>query len=127
MIKKLISAIRNKKNNSSSRPWGTYTILHDDDTCKVKIIEVLPGQRLSLQSHEKRTEFWVITEGEGLMTLGNFNFKLKQGDRIKIPVKTKHRIKNIGNTILKFIEVQTGTYFGEDDIIRYEDDYGRTK
>lgn len=125
MIKKLFSAIRKKKNDPSVRPWGKYTVLHDGDTCKVKIIEVLPGKRLSLQSHEKRTEFWVIAEGVGLMTLGKFQFTLSAGDKIKIPVKAKHRIENTGDTILKFVEVQTGTYFGEDDIVRYEDDFGR--
>lgn len=125
MIKKLISAIRRKKDLESTRPWGSYQVLHEDNTCKVKVITVLPGKRLSLQSHEKRTEFWVITEGKGLMTLGSLQYTLKAGEKVKIPVGTKHRIENTGQIPLKFIEVQTGTYFGEDDIKRYEDDFGR--
>lgn len=125
MIKKLISAIRKKKEDLSIRPWGTYQILHEDEVSKVKLITVLPGKRLSLQSHDKRTEFWVLTEGKGLMTLGKFQFELEAGDKIKIPVKMKHRIENTGDVLLKFVEVQTGSYFGEDDIIRYEDDFGR--
>lgn len=124
MIKKLISAIRKNK-DPSIRPWGNYKILHEDVHCKVKIIEVLPGKRLSLQSHEKREEIWTITEGNGMMTLGVMKFTMKVGDKVKIPFGTKHRIENIGTVPLKFIEVQTGTYFGEDDIIRYEDDFGR--
>lgn len=126
MIKKLISAIRKNK-ESSTRPWGKYQILFEDDNCKVKIITVLPGKRLSLQSHEKREEYWIITQGEGLMTLGVMNFKMNAGDKIKITYGTKHRIQNIGKIPLVFIEVQTGTYFGEDDIVRYDDDFGRVK
>lgn len=125
MIKKIISAIRKKKSDPSVRPWGKYKVLHDGEECKVKIIEVLPGQRLSLQSHEKRAEYWYIIAGEGLMTLENFKFPLKAGGKINIPVKMKHRIENTGTETLKFIEIQTGTYFGEDDIVRYDDDYGR--
>jgi mannose-6-phosphate isomerase-like protein (cupin superfamily) len=127
MIKKLISSIRKKKEDPSVRPWGNYKILHEEETCKVKIITVLPGKRLSLQSHEKREEIWVVTEGSGMMTLGVMKFTMKVGDKVKIPYGTKHRIENIGTVPLKFIEVQTGTYFGEDDIVRYEDDYGRAK
>jgi hypothetical protein len=127
MIKKLISAIRKKKEDPSVRPWGNYQILHEEDSHKVKVITVLPGKRLSLQSHEKREEFWVVVEGEGLMTLGIMKFTMKVGDKVKIPLTTKHRIENIGTVPLKFIEVQTGTYFGEDDIIRYEDDFGRAQ
>lgn len=125
MIKKLISAIRKKKSDPSVRPWGNYKVLHDGEDCKVKIIEVLPGQRLSLQSHEKRNEYWYIITGQGLMTLGNFVFPIKKGGKINIPVKMKHRIENTGTEVLKFVEIQTGSYFGEDDIVRYDDDYGR--
>lgn len=125
MIKKLISAIRKNKVDPSIRPWGKYKILHEDENCKVKIIEVIPGQRLSLQSHEKRSEYWYIITGEGLMTLENLKFPLKAGGKVNIPVKMKHRIENTGIEVLKFVEIQTGSYFGEDDIIRYSDDYGR--
>lgn len=126
MIKKLIEQFRKKDQKEVGvRPWGKYTVLLDDERCKVKIIEVLPGKRLSLQSHEKRTEFWTIVEGEGLMTLNNMTFTVKAGEKVKIPVGTKHRIQNISLAPLTFIEVQTGTYFGEDDIVRYDDDFGR--
>jgi mannose-6-phosphate isomerase len=125
MIKKLITALRKPKQDPSVRPWGNYKILHEDDTCKVKLITVNPGKRLSLQSHSKREELWVITEGTAMMTLGVMKFTMKVGDKVKIPYHTKHRVENIGTVPLKFVEVQTGTYFGEDDIVRYEDDFGR--
>lgn len=126
MIKKLIEQFKKRDSKEvGERPWGKYTVLLDDPRCKVKIIEVLPDKRLSLQSHEKRTEFWTIVEGEGLMTLGNMTFTVKAGEKVKIPVGTKHRIQNTALTPLTFIEVQTGTYFGEDDIVRYDDDFGR--
>lgn len=125
MIKKLISALKKPKKDESERPWGSYKILHEDNNCKVKIITVMPGKRLSLQSHSKREELWVITEGTAMMTLGVMKFTMKVGDKVKIPYHTKHRVENIGTVPLKFVEVQTGTYFGEDDIVRYEDDFGR--
>ena len=109
------------------RPWGYFAILEDKDTHKVKRIVVYPGQRLSYQSHEKRAETWVFTKGEGTLTLDDHDMHVRAGTLIKIPIKTKHRIKNDGENHLEFIEVQTGTYFGEDDIIRYSDDYGRTQ
>jgi mannose-6-phosphate isomerase len=126
MIKKIIEQLRKKK-EIGERPWGKYTVLHDDDICKVKIIEVLPGKRLSLQSHEKREEVWVVVQGEAIVTLGVMKFTMKVGDKVKISFGTKHRIENMGKVPLLFVEVQTGTYFGEDDIIRYEDDFGRVK
>lgn len=109
------------------RPWGKYCVLHEEELFKVKKIEVLPGKRLSLQSHEKRSEFWIILEGQGLMTLGNLKYVIKAGDKVKIPIGTKHRIENTCRDPLRFVEIQTGSYFGEDDIKRYEDDFGRVK
>lgn len=107
------------------RPWGNYVVLHDGEDCKVKRIIVGPGHRLSLQAHEYRQEHWIIVEGQGVMEVGKSKRNIEAGTDIFIPKRTKHRIKNTGETDLVFIEVQTGTYFGEDDIIRYEDDYGR--
>lgn len=107
------------------RPWGTFEVLLDDTFCKVKKIVVNPGHKLSLQSHEKRNELWKIVSGSGLITLNDNVGEVSKGITCQIPAKTKHRIENNSNEDLIFIEIQTGTYFGEDDIIRYEDSYGR--
>ena len=108
-----------------SRPWGTYEILLDAENCKVKRITVLPGQRLSLQYHLKRDELWQIISGKGILTLNETEFVLEAQDNFTIFRKQHHRIKNIGEENLVFIEIQTGDYFGEDDIIRLQDDYNR--
>lgn len=108
------------------RPWGYFTILEEKETHKVKRIVVYPGNRLSYQSHEKRSELWVIVRGEGLITLNDMPIQVREGSMMKIPAFAKHRIQNTGDTQLEFIEIQTGTYFGEDDIVRYSDDYGRS-
>lgn len=107
------------------RPWGIFQILLDDSICKVKKIVVNPGHKLSLQSHDKRNELWKIVAGSGLITLNDNIGEVSKGMTCQIPAKTKHRIENNGSEDLIFIEIQTGTYFGEDDIIRYEDSYGR--
>jgi mannose-6-phosphate isomerase-like protein (cupin superfamily) len=109
----------------TERPWGYFAVLEDKDTHKVKRIVVYPGQRLSYQSHDKRSETWVFTKGEGILTLNDQDMHVRAGSIIKIPVTVKHRIKNDTGEYLEFIEVQTGSYFGEDDIVRYSDDYGR--
>ena len=111
---------------TETRPWGNYVILLEDNNCKVKKISVNPGQKLSLQSHEKRNELWEIIDGDGEVTLNSDIKPVLAGSIIHIPKKTIHRIENVGNKPLVFIEIQTGDYFGEDDIIRYEDIYGRT-
>jgi mannose-1-phosphate guanylyltransferase/mannose-6-phosphate isomerase len=107
------------------RPWGRYTTLRDEDAFKVKKIVVHPGHRLSYQSHTKRQEHWVMIQGIAEVTLNDEVHSLKKGDSIYIPKDAKHRIKNPGAEDLVFVEVQTGTYFGEDDIHRYQDDYAR--
>jgi mannose-6-phosphate isomerase-like protein (cupin superfamily) len=107
------------------RPWGYYTVLEDRPTHKVKRIVVYAGQRLSYQSHEKRAETWVFTKGEGIVTIDDIDHLVMAKSIIKIPMRAKHRVKNTGPGHLEFVEVQTGEYFGEDDIIRYSDDYGR--
>ncbi|WP_204365298.1 phosphomannose isomerase type II C-terminal cupin domain [Chitinivibrio alkaliphilus] len=108
-----------------TRPWGTYTILEDSQAYKVKRINVLPGKRLSLQSHSKRDELWTMVQGEGVVTLDGLEITFTYGKTIDIHRGQKHRITNTGSLELIFIEVQTGEYFGEDDIVRYEDDFGR--
>ena len=108
-----------------SRPWGLYEVLHDGPTCKVKRILVKSGCRLSLQSHAHRSESWTVVSGTAVVTLDSSQVKLGVGDNIRIKKGQKHRVENSQSETLIFIEVQTGDYFGEDDIIRYEDDYGR--
>ncbi|MBU2649195.1 phosphomannose isomerase type II C-terminal cupin domain [bacterium] len=112
-------------NSEYHRPWGHYIILADEDDHKVKRIVVKPQKRLSLQLHHKRSEHWYIISGEAEITLGNQILHLKQGEIVDIPVETAHRVRNPGTVDLVFIEIQTGTYFEEDDIVRLEDDFGR--
>ena len=115
-------------NEKFERPWGTYTNLLDESFCKVKTIVVKPGQQPSYQYHHKRSEHWIVVSGEGLATVDEETTKLNPGEYIFVPVESKHRIKNTSSDRdLIFIEVQTGTYFGEDDIVRLEDEYGRVQ
>lgn len=107
------------------RPWGKYFVLADEPNYKLKRIIVEPGQRLSYQYHHHRQEFWTIVEGKATVILDGEDIHLEYGQSIFIPQGSKHRIMNSGTTPLVFIEVQTGTYFGEDDIIRLDDDYQR--
>jgi mannose-6-phosphate isomerase len=108
------------------RPWGHYVVLEDNPRHKVKRIVVNPGQRLSLQLHHQRAEHWLVIEGEGLVTLDDDEILVCTGEDINIPREARHRIRNQGSVPCVFIEVQTGEYFGEDDIVRFEDDYGRS-
>tara|TARA_R100000900_G_scaffold50162_3_gene40278 strand:+ start:1022 stop:1366 length:345 start_codon:yes stop_codon:yes gene_type:complete len=112
-------------NYKETRPWGTFEVLLDDDICKVKRIIVEPTQRLSYQYHYKRQEQWTIIEGILTIVLNGEEVECKPGESIHIPQGAKHRAWNKTNNLVKFIEVQTGTYFGEDDIVRLEDDYSR--
>lgn len=107
------------------RPWGFYEILLETEYTKVKQITVNPGQRLSYQYHSKRQEFWTIVNGSATIVLDDEKILVAQGESIYIPLGAKHRIMNETNELVVFIEVQTGTYFGEDDIIRIDDEYGR--
>ncbi|HLN18181.1 MAG TPA: phosphomannose isomerase type II C-terminal cupin domain [Acidimicrobiales bacterium] len=108
------------------RPWGSFTVLDDSATDhKVKRIVVLPGKRLSYQRHGRRSEHWFIVSGRARVTLDGSELVLGPGQALDVPVGTSHRIENIGTTDLVFIEVQHGDYFGEDDIMRLEDDFGR--
>lgn len=107
------------------RPWGRYEVLDEGEGYKVKRIEVKPGQRLSLQSHERRSEHWVVVAGTALVTVGEQEITLPTNQHVNIPSQTRHRVANPGNGLLVFIEVQSGAYLGEDDIKRFEDDYHR--
>jgi mannose-1-phosphate guanylyltransferase/mannose-6-phosphate isomerase len=109
------------------RPWGSYSILEDAEDCKVKRLVIKPGQVLSLQMHHKRAEHWTVIRGVAKVRIDREEFLLRPNESTYIPVETQHRLENPGTEDVHLIEVQTGDYFGEDDIIRYEDIYGRVK
>ncbi len=107
------------------RPWGNYTVLSDEDDHKVKRIVVHPGKRLSYQKHARRAEHWFVVSGTATVTLDGQDHTVTPGNAIDIGIGTAHRVANQTDDDLVFIEVQVGDYFGEDDIVRLEDDYGR--
>ena len=108
------------------RPWGSFTILDEGENYKVKRLEVLPGKRLSYQRHSRRSEHWFVVSGTAKVTLNDSEILVKTGEALDIPVGAAHRIENdTGNSRLILIETQTGDYFGEDDIERLDDDFGR--
>lgn len=107
------------------RPWGSYTVLEEGPGFKVKRVTVNPGSRLSLQMHHQRSEHWVVISGTARVTRNGEIFDLHVGESTAIPVNTKHRLENPGQETVHIIEVQNGPYLGEDDIVRFKDDYGR--
>jgi len=109
----------------SLRPWGSWTRLVKGRDFQVKTIDVLPGQRLSLQSHEHRSEHWVVVEGRGRITRGDEVVELGPNESSYIPIGTVHRLENIGDTVLRIVEIAVGDYLGEDDITRLADDWRR--
>jgi mannose-1-phosphate guanylyltransferase/mannose-6-phosphate isomerase len=109
------------------RPWGSYTVLEEDQGYKIKRIEVKPGARLSLQLHNHRSEHWVVVSGTARVTCGDRVYDVRANESTYIPKDTKHRIENQTGQPLQIIEVQNGPYLGEDDIVRFQDDYGRTQ
>ena len=109
------------------RPWGSYTVIDEGPGFKVKRIEVKAGSRLSYQRHAQRDEHWFIVSGRALVTLDGLDIAVNAGEAIDIPIGGAHRIMNCGSEPLVFIEVQRGDYLGEDDIVRLQDDYGRTR
>ena len=109
-----------------NRPWGSYTVLEEDpEGFKLKRIEVAPGARLSLQSHRQRSEHWVVVSGTATVTNGEEVITVYKNQSTYIPIGTKHRLENLGKEPLHIVEIQVGDYLGEDDIQRYEDNYGR--
>jgi mannose-6-phosphate isomerase len=108
------------------RPWGSYEVLEESRTFKVKRIEVLPGKRLSYQKHAQRAEHWFVVAGTAKVTLDGREITVNTGQAIDIPIGSAHRVENPGDEDLIFIEVQRGNYLGEDDIVRLEDDFGRS-
>lgn len=109
-----------------TRPWGTYEVLLDTEYCKVKRIIVKPHSRLSYQYHNKRREQWTVVKGNLTIILDDEKIFRTAGESVHIPLGARHRAWNETDEEIIFIEVQTGSYFGEDDIIRIEDDYKRT-
>lgn len=107
------------------RPWGSYDSIDQDEGFQVKRIKVKPGGRLSLQSHTRRAEHWIVVRGTARVTRDNDVFELHANQSTYIPLGAKHRLENPGTEVLELIEVQSGDYLGEDDIVRYEDVYGR--
>jgi mannose-1-phosphate guanylyltransferase/mannose-1-phosphate guanylyltransferase/mannose-6-phosphate isomerase len=107
------------------RPWGSFEILRDTPGFKSKVIRVDAGQQLSYQSHSKRAEHWVIISGDPEVVLNDKVLRPRPGEAVFIPQGSKHRMRNVGKSVVEFVEVQVGSYFGEDDIVRYQDDYHR--
>jgi mannose-6-phosphate isomerase-like protein (cupin superfamily) len=114
-----------KDKETDHRPWGFYEVLEDAEDHKVKRITVYPGKRLSLQRHRRRSEHWHCIGGSGVVTLDGARVVLTKGKSVDIARGASHRVENTGDEDFRFIEVQQGDYFGEDDIERIEDDYGR--
>lgn len=108
------------------RPWGDFEVLKDQEHFKSKVIRVQSQAQISYQSHAQREEHWIITQGKGEVVLNEAIIPVQAGSHVHIPIGAKHRIRNTGNDVLEFVEVQLGTYFGEDDIVRYQDDYSRS-
>jgi mannose-1-phosphate guanylyltransferase len=113
------------KENLFERPWGTYYNALEEPGFKIKKIVVKPSSRLSLQSHEHRSEHWVVVQGQALITLDDEEVKMERDQYIYIPKGSIHRLQNLGQEDLILVEVQLGAYLGEDDIKRYQDDYNR--
>jgi mannose-6-phosphate isomerase len=111
--------------DDNERPWGRYDVLGEDASYKVKSIVVKPGARLSYQRHGRRSEHWYVVAGSGVVTLDGEAVAVSAGSAVDVAVGAAHRMANTGDEPLVFVEVQRGEYFGEDDIVRIEDDYGR--
>ncbi len=120
-------SIEIKEHSTMQRPWGQYSILETGPRFKVKSIVVHPGQKLSLQMHYHRSEHWIVVSGTAKVTIGTEEKLLHENESIYISKSTVHRLENPGKVILEMIEVQVGEYTGEDDIVRFEDVYGRVK
>ncbi len=130
-VKLVVERLREVNHNTAQfhqtvhRPWGSFTILEDAADCKVKRLVVKPGQVLSLQLHHRRSEHWTVVEGVAKVRVGDKEFLLNHNESVYIPINTVHRLENPTDRDIALIEVQCGNYFGEDDIVRLEDKYGR--
>ena len=130
-IKNIVKELNEKKmpegneNKKVYRPWGYFISLEEHPNWQVKLLNIKPGEKLSLQMHEYRSEHWIVVEGQASIEIGEKSLLLNKNQSTYIPKKTKHRLHNPGQTPLNVIEVQSGNYLGEDDIVRFEDNYGR--
>ncbi len=131
-VKKVVDKLKNKKDIrveyhvKDYRPWGNYEVLEDEKNCfKVKRIKVNPGEKISYQLHNHRNEHWVVVKGLARITINEQERILNPGESVDIKARQKHRVENIGELVLEIIEVQTGEYLEEDDIVRFDDEYGR--
>ncbi|MFT3741786.1 MAG: phosphomannose isomerase type II C-terminal cupin domain [Gammaproteobacteria bacterium] len=115
----------NEVNQVYHRPWGSYQTLALGDNYQVKILTIQPGGRLSLQKHFRRCEHWVVVQGNPTLTIGDEQRVYQINEAVYIPIEAKHRIENFTEGVCVLIEVQVGDYLGEDDIVRFEDVYGR--
>ena len=115
----------NESNQRVERPWGFFQVLMEKESTKVKLIRVMPNQKLSLQKHNFRSEKWFVVQGKAKVTREDEQFTLELGDSINIEKKQIHSLENLESFPLEIIEIQTGDYLGEDDIVRLEDIYGR--
>ena len=123
---KIFSEIKEKIDHREVRwPWGPYDSLIDGSNYQVKTLNVHPGEKLSLQLHHRRSEHWVVVRGKATVTLGEEEILLNVNESVYIPKETKHSLANNSDELLQIIEVQCGDYLGEDDIVRFEDKYGR--
>ena len=117
--------IEAENHKTGFRPWGKYLSIASDEFWQVKLIDVKPGHSLSLQKHKYRSEHWVVVKGIAQVRIEDNIFTLKENESTFIPLGLKHQLSNPGEEELSIIEVQCGTYLGEDDIVRFEDNYGR--
>jgi len=124
-IKSLKSSVQQAVATTESRPWGSFTTLEEGIGYKIKRIEVNPGHRLSLQMHHHRSEHWIVVSGTAKVVCGDEEKVLSSNQSTYVPQCTSHRLENPGVIKLVLIEVQNGQYLGEDDIVRYQDDYAR--
>ena len=122
---KAVGAPEVVSSRSSLRPWGSWTMLMKGEGFQIKSIDVLPGKRLSVQSHTRRSEHWIVIDGTAHVLRDGETVEVARNESVYLPIGTVHRMENRGTTPLKVIEVAVGEYLGEDDIVRYEDDYGR--
>jgi mannose-1-phosphate guanylyltransferase / mannose-6-phosphate isomerase len=131
-VKKIVERLKKDSrpeavsHNLSYRPWGHYEVLILGDRFQVKRIVVKPGEKLSLQSHFHRAEHWVVVEGTAIVTRDEDEVLVRENESIYLPLGCKHRLYNPGRIPLTLIEVQSGAYLGEDDIVRFQDTYGRS-
>jgi len=129
--KEIVEQLKEKNRDESTihskayRPWGSYECIDHDSRFQVKRITVNPGASLSLQLHHHRSEHWIVVQGTARVTCGEKVFLMAENESTYIPLGEKHRLENTGKIPLELIEVQTGTYLGEDDIVRFDDVYGR--